>query len=174
MDELLIAIQQENTKEQAFKTLVATYQKPLYYHIRRMTNNHDDANDILQNVFIKVYKNSTQFKGDSSLYTWIFRIATNETLTFINKNKKHLSVDISQSNISQQTSVDSDNTQQIEQKLAKALAQLPDKQKQVFVMRYYDEMPYEQMSEILETSVGALKASYHHAAKKIEEFILSH
>lgn len=174
MDELVIAIQQENTKEQAFKTLVNTYQKSLYYHIRRMVNNHDDANDILQNVFIKIYKNIAQFKGDSNLFTWIFRIASNETITFINKNKKHQIVDIDASQISSSTTVDTDNTQQIEQKLAMALQTLPDKQKQVFVMRYYDEMTYEQMSEVLETSVGALKASYHHAVKKIEDFILNH
>lgn len=173
MEELVLELQNDSLKENAFKKLVQQYQKPLYFHIRKYVHQHEDANDILQNTFIKVWNAINQFKGECSLYTWLYKIAGNESITYINKNKKHLAENIENTNITKSANSSIDDAHLIEEKLAFALAQLPDKQKQVFILRYYDEMPYEQMSEILETSIGALKASYHHAAKKIETIILS-
>lgn len=173
MEELLVRLKNEKSKEKAFKELIQQYQRSLYFHVRKYVNNHDDANDILQNTFIKVWKGIDNFRGDCSVYSWLYKIAGNEALTYISKNKKYIALEISSVDINSKISNNTDNAHTIEQKLEKALALLPEKQKQVFILRYYDEMPYEQMSEVLETSVGALKASYHHAVKKIEEIILS-
>jgi RNA polymerase sigma-70 factor (ECF subfamily) len=150
------------------------YQEKLYFHIRRFVNCHEDANDVLQNTFIKIWHGVDQFRGDSSLYTWVYRIATNESITYINKIRKMNIVGLEQSSAAQRGAMDNENGDQLQLKLERALAQLPDRQRQVFILRYYDELPYDQMSQILETSAGALKASYHHAVKKIEEYILSH
>jgi RNA polymerase sigma-70 factor (ECF subfamily) len=171
---LLAQLHDPNTKEKAFRDLIKAYQEKLYYHVRRFVYNHEDANDVLQNTFIKIWNGIDNFRGESSLYTWVYRIATNESLTFINKVKKMNLVDIEQTNVHYRGAADSQTPDQLLQKLDQALAQLPDRQRQVFIMRYYDELTYDQMSEILETTAGSLKASYHHAAKKIEEFILSH
>ncbi|MBC7524114.1 MAG: sigma-70 family RNA polymerase sigma factor [Flavobacterium sp.] len=165
------------TQNSAFQKLVKDFQKPLYNHIRNMVLNHDDANDVLQNTFIKVYQYLKDFKGESKLFSWIYRIATNEAITFINNRAKRNGI----SNQEMQTKIvenlKSDvyfDGNEIELKLQKAINILPDKQQLVFKMRYYEEIKYEDMSEILGTSVGALKASYHIAAKKIEDFLKSH
>ncbi len=162
------------TKNTAFKQLVQRYQKPLYYHIRNIVLNHDDADDVLQNTFIKVFSNIGNFKGDSKLYSWMFRIATNESLTFIEQRAKKQGI----SNIEVQQkailNLESDvyfEGNEIQLQLQKAIATLPEKQQLVFKMKYYEEMKYENISEILDTSVGGLKANYHHAVKKIEEYL---
>jgi RNA polymerase sigma factor (sigma-70 family) len=172
--QLLAQLHDPATKEKAFRNLMKAYQEKLYYHIRRFVFNHEDANDVLQNTFIKIWNGVDRFRGDSSLYTWVYRIATNESITFINKVRKMNVVDIEQTSAAYRVGTDGESAEQLQEKLDRALAQLPDRQRQVFIMRYYDELTYEQMSEILETSTGSLKASYHHAVKKIEEFILSH
>ena len=171
---LLSQLHDPATKEKAFRDLMKAYQEKLYYHIRRFVYNHEDANDVLQNTFIKIWYGIDNFRGESSLYTWVYRIATNESITFLNKVKKMNLVNIEQTAVPNRGTSDSENAEQLQQKLDKALAQLPDRQRQVFIMRYYDELSYDQMSEILDTTAGALKASYHHAVKKIEQFILSH
>ena len=146
-------------------------EQKLYYHIRRYVSNHEDANDILQNTCIKVWNAIDNFRGESGLYTWLYRIAGNEAITFLNKNKKRNEVDIEQTTANYRSAADTIDGDEMTLKLERAIAKLPDKQKQVFIMRYYDELPYEKMAEISETSVGALKASYHHAVKKIEEIL---
>lgn len=160
--------------EQAFKLLVKDYHQRVYWQIRRMVLIHEDADDIAQNVFIKIYQNLNSFKNESKLSTWIFRITYNETINFIHKNAKEQNVSFEDysMNIADDLSTDEYFTgDEIELKLQKAIASLPEKQRVVFMMKYYDEMKYEQISEILGTSVGALKASYHHAVTKIKEFL---
>jgi RNA polymerase sigma-70 factor (ECF subfamily) len=160
--------------EQAFKLLVKDYHQRVYWQIRRMVLIHEDADDIAQNVFIKIYQNLNSFKNESKLSTWIFRITYNETINFIHKNAKEQNVSFEDysMNIADDLSTDEYYTgDEIELKLQKAIASLPEKQRVVFMMKYYDEMKYEQISEILGTSVGALKASYHHAVTKIKEFL---
>lgn len=167
------------TRETAYTIIVKKYQEKLYWHIRRMLVSHDDSNDVLQNMFIKVWKNLDNFREDSQLYTWLYRIATNESLSFIEKNKKKRnsthSLDNEENYLSNELKADADfDSKKLEWKLQLAIQRLPEKQKAVFNLRYFDEMPYEEMSRILETSEGALKASYHHAVKKIEDYILNH
>ena len=162
------------TQNIAFKQLVQQYQKPLYFHIRNIVLNHDDTDDVLQNTFIKVFSNIKNFKGESKLYSWIYRIATNESLTFIEQRAKKQG--ISNEEVQQKAimNLESDvyfEGNEIQLKLQKAIAILPEKQQLVFKMKYFEEIKYENMSEILDTSVGALKASYHHAVKKIEEYL---
>jgi RNA polymerase sigma-70 factor (ECF subfamily) len=172
--ELLRDFRQPETKEKAFTSIIKKYQEKLYWHIRRMVIDHDDANDVLQNMFIKVWNGLTNFREDSQLYTWLYRIATNESLTFLEQSKKRSSVSLNdmESGLANKVVADKNfDPQRLEWKLQLAIQQLPEKQRVVFNLRYYDEMPYEEMSRILETSEGALKASYHHAAKKIEEYI---
>ncbi|MBS1591258.1 MAG: sigma-70 family RNA polymerase sigma factor [Bacteroidetes bacterium] len=172
--ELLQEFHQPDTKEKAFTSIVKKYQEKLYWQIRRMVVVHDDADDVLQNVFIKMWKGLENFREDSQLYTWIYRIATNECLTFIEQQKKKTAVSLNdiESGLSNKIKAeDNFDSNKLEWKLQLAIQQLPEKQRLVFNLRYYDEMPYEEMSKILETSEGALKASYHHAAKKIEDFI---
>lgn len=173
--ELLTQFKQANTKEAAFTSLVKKYQEKLYWHIRRLVVEHEDANDVLQNLFIKVWKGLENFREDSQLYTWLYKIATNESLTHIEKQKKRVAVSIDNEDSGLENKVKADSNfdaNKLEWKLQLAIQSLPEKQRVVFNLRYYDEMPYEEMSRVLETSEGALKASYHHAAKKIEEFIL--
>jgi RNA polymerase sigma-70 factor (ECF subfamily) len=172
--ELLRLFRQETTRESAFTDIIKKYQEKLYWHIRRMVVSHDDANDVLQNVFIKVWKALDGFREDSQLYTWLYRIATNESLTFLEQQKRKgaVSFDDVESGLSNKIKADDGfDAKKLEWKLQLAIQQLPEKQRLVFNLRYYDEMPYEQMSRVLDTSEGALKASYHHAAKKIEQFI---
>ena len=154
--------------------MVQQYQKPLYFHIRNIVLNHDDTDDVLQNTFIKVFSNLKNFKGESKLYSWIYRIATNESLTFIEQRAKKQG--ISNEEVQQKAimNLESDvyfEGDEIQLKLQKAIAILPEKQQLVFKMKYFEEIKYENMSEILDTSVGALKANYHHAVKKIEEYL---
>ncbi|HXL56884.1 MAG TPA: sigma-70 family RNA polymerase sigma factor [Chitinophagaceae bacterium] len=172
--ELLHQFRQSETKERAFTAIIKKYQEKLYWHIRRMVIDHEDANDVLQNMFIKVWKGLENFKEESQLYTWLYRIATNESLTFLEQQKKRASVSLSdvETNLENKIIADKNfDANRLEWKLQLAIQQLPEKQRIVFNLRYYDEMPYEEMSRILDTSEGALKASYHHAARKIEEFI---
>lgn len=171
---LLQLFKQEATKEKAFTDIVKKYQERLYWHIRRMVVDHDDTNDVLQNVFIKVWKALANFREDSQLYTWLYKIATNECLTFLDQKKRKdaISFDEVESGLSNKIKADEGfDAKKLEWRLQLAIQQLPEKQRLVFNLRYYDEMPYEEMSQVLGTSEGALKASYHHAAKKIEEFI---
>ncbi|HOU46966.1 MAG TPA: RNA polymerase sigma factor [Chitinophagales bacterium] len=171
-EEILTQIKLPESKDKAFRELLSNYQERLYYHVRRYVHNHEDANDILQNTFIKTWKGIEHFQGNSALYTWLYRIASNEAITFINKQKKRNETDITQTSVAYRGTMDAVNADSMLQKLQHAIDTLPDKQKQVFIMRYYDELPYNDIEKIVGTSVGALKASYHHAVKKIEEFLL--
>lgn len=172
-EEILAHLKNPASKEHAFRMLMSNYQERLYYHVRRYVHRHEDANDILQNTFIKIWRSIENFRGESGLYTWLYRIAGNEAITFINKNKKRNEVDIEQTTALHRNQSDSIDADEIAAKLQLAIDSLPEKQKQVFILRYYDEMPYEKMAEIAETSIGALKASYHHAVKKIERILTS-
>jgi RNA polymerase sigma-70 factor, ECF subfamily len=173
-DDILSLLNEKISYERGFRLLMQKYQEPLYRHIRRMVFNHDDADDVIQNTFIKVYRNIERFEGKSKLFTWLYRIATNEAITFLNsKNRKETDTLDSTETAHLANRLQADvffDGDEIQMKLQQAMAVLPDKQRAVFNLRYYDEMPYEEMSEVLETSVGALKASYHHAVKKIESF----
>jgi RNA polymerase sigma-70 factor (ECF subfamily) len=174
--ELLMQFRDPATKERSFTLIIKKYQQKLYWHIRRMVVEHEDANDVLQNMFIKVWNGLENFREDSQLYTWLYRIATNECLTFLEQQKKRASVSLSdvETGLSNRLKADKHfDANKLEWKLQVAIQQLPEKQRVVFNLRYYDEMPYEKMSKVLETSEGALKASYHHAVKKIEDFILN-
>ena len=160
-----------------FEDLVSQYKERLYWHIRRMVISHDDADDVLQNTFIKVYKNLHNFNGESQIYTWLYRIATNESLTFIKKRKRTTQIgseELKESLVANLTSDPYFNGDEAQLTLQKAIDTLPAKQKQVFVMKYFDELQYNEISEILDTSEGALKASYHHAVKKITEYVTEH
>ena len=165
------------TVRQAFARVVARYSEPLYWQIRKMVLSHDDANDLLQNTFLKAWGCIEYFRGDAKLSTWLYRIAVNEALTFLarERERRNLTADDTDdfllSHVESDEYFDGDRAQRL---LQEAVLQLPEKQRLVFNMRYFDEMKYEDMSEILGTSVGALKASYHHAAKKIEEYLQDH
>jgi len=175
--ELLVQFRNPITKEKAFTSIIKKYQEKLYWHVRRMVIDHEDANDVLQNVFLRVWNGLENFREDSQLYTWLYRIATNECLTYIEQQKKRSAVplDESEGGLSNKIKADSHfDANRLEWKLQLAIQQLPEKQRIVFNLRYYDEMPYEEMSRVLETSEGALKASYHHAVKKIEDYIKNH
>ena len=174
---LIELLKDEKTAHKAFETLVETYSEPLYWQIRRMVQDHEDTNDLLQNTFIKAWSSLENFRGDAKLSTWLYKIAINESLTFLARERKrnHLSLD-DQENVLANTIqadeyFDGDNAQAL---LRMAIATLPEKQRLVFNMKYFDEMKYEDMSAILGTSVGALKASYHLATKKIEQYINDH
>lgn len=164
------------TQEKAFRELISLYKERLYWHIRKIVIIHDDADDVLQNTFIKVFKNIDSFNGKSKLYSWMYRIATNEAITHLNRKSKLNKIDDLElqnqliGNLYADEYFDGD---EIQLKLQKALASLPQKQRIIFNMKYFDNMKYTDISEILETSVGALKASYHHARKKIEKFVLN-
>lgn len=162
------------TQDKSFQKLLLDYKKPLYNHIRTIVLNHDDTNDVLQNTFVKVFQNLKNFKGESKLFSWMYRIATNEALTFLNQKAKKQGISsesLQNKTIDNLTSDDYFDGDALQIKLQKAIAALPEKQQLVFKMKYFQELKYEEISEILGTSVGALKASYHHAVKKIELFI---
>jgi RNA polymerase sigma factor (sigma-70 family) len=171
---ILSLLNEQVTYERGFRLLMQTYQQPLYHHIRRFVIDHDDADDVIQNTFIKIFRNIERFEGKSKLYTWLYRIATNEAITFLNaRNRKETDTLDNPDTAYLANALQADvffDGDAIQIKLQQALTTLPDKQRLVFNMRYYDEMPYEDMSEVLGTSTGALKASYHHAVKKIEAF----
>ena len=175
--QLVQQLQNGGDRNAAFQELVTLYKERLYWQIRNIIKDHDDTDDVLQNTFIKVYKNIDAFKGDSLLYSWMYRIATNEALNFLNQKSRRLK--ISSEELQQQIvmNLESDvhfEGDEIQLKLQQAIATLPPKQQQVFNMKYYQELKYKEISDILETSEGALKASYHIAVKKIEEFLKSH
>ena len=170
--ELLDRIRSPFTKELGFRQLIETYQKPVYQVIRRMVLIHEDADDLTQNTFIKAYKALDRFEGNSSLFTWLFRIATNESLTFLEKKKKRYFFSLDDHQEKLESYVDSSaplSGDEIQVKLQKSLLKLPDKQRLVFHLKYEEDLSYEEISKITGTSVGALKASYHHAVKKIEQ-----
>lgn len=175
--ELLIQFRDPATKEKAYTAIIRKYQERLYWHIRRMVVEHEDANDVLQNVFIRVWNGLENFREDSQLYTWLYRIGTNECLTYLEQQKKRSSVSFNEVESGLENKIKADkhfDPNKLEWKLQLAIQQLPEKQRVVFTLRYYDEMPYEEMSKVLDTSEGALKASYHHAVKKIEDYIVNH
>jgi len=162
------------TQHEAFRKLLQLYQKPLYNHIRNIVLNHDDTDDVLQNTFIKVFQNIENFKGESKLFSWMYRIATNEALTFLQQKAKKQgisNVEVQQKALNKLESDVFFDGDEIQLKLQKAIATLPEKQQLVFKMKYFQELKYEEISEIVDTSVGALKASYHLAVKKIEEYL---
>jgi len=176
-EEILKLYAEESSRNMALHQLIEKYQQKIYWQIRKIVIDHDDADDVMQNTFIKVWKGLENFKEESQLFTWLYRIATNEALTFLRQKQKRNTVSLEPIEYQLSQTLESDEYfkgDAIQLKLQQAILSLPEKQRVVFNMRYYDEMPYEQMSEVLETSVGALKASYHHAAKKIEEFLLNH
>ena len=171
---LLKQLQSEGEINAPFSKLVKLYQERLYWHIRNMVKNHDDTDDILQNVFIKVYRNISKFKGESKLYSWLYRIATNESITFLNQKAKKYKISNDELSLHLIQNLEADvyfEGDEIQHKLQMAIAILPQKQQQVFNMKYFQELKYREISEILETSEGALKASYHLASKKIEEYL---
>lgn len=175
--ELIEQFRNTVTKEKAYTVLIKKYQEKLYWHIRRMVVVHDDANDVLQNVLIRVWNGLANFREDSQLYTWLYRIATNECLTYLEQQKKKSTISLSDVETGLSNKIKADkhfDPNKLEWKLQLAIQQLPEKQRVVFALRYYEELPYEEMSRILETSEGALKASYHHAVKKIEDYMLNH
>lgn len=164
------------TREASYRILISRHKERLYWHIRKIVLNHEDADDVLQNTFIKVFRHIDGFNGDSKLYSWMYRIATNESISFLNKKAKHLHVDMKTLQEQSVEKLKADvyfDGDEIQLKLQKAIISLPQKQQLVFNMKYFDDLKYEEMSEILDTSVGALKASYHHARKKIEQFLLN-
>lgn len=175
--DLLIQFRNPDTKEKAYTAIIKKYQERLYWHIRRLVVEHEDANDVLQNVFIRVWRGLENFREDAQLYTWLYRIGTNECLSFLEQQKRKavLSLNEEEDGLANKVRADQHfDANKLEWKLQLAIQKLPEKQRIVFTLRYYDEMPYEEMSQVLETSTGALKASYHHAAKKIEDYILNH
>lgn len=175
-EKLLALLRAESTREQGFRLLLQEYQERLYLHIRRMVGEHEDANDVLQNCLVKVYRNIGRFKGQSALYTWLYRIATNESITFLRKRQKRVSSVQPGGEPVHRHQLQADSWmdgEAVKQQLQRALEELPDRQKQVFVMRYFDELSYAEISGILKTSVGGLKASYHHAVKKIEHYLIN-
>ena len=176
IDEITLVQQLQNTKtrDNAFRVLITQYKERLYWHIRKIVIVHDDADDVLQNTFVKIFKNIDKFNQDSKLYSWMYRIATNESISFINKRAKERNVDIYDYHQQLASTLESDvffSGDEIQIILQKAIATLPQKQQLVFNMKYFDHMKYQEISDILETSVGGLKASYFHAVKKIELYI---
>ena len=168
------ALLHPNTQNEAFQKLLLQFKKPLYAHIRNIVLNHDDTDDVLQNTFIKVFQNLKNFKGESKLFSWIYRIATNEAITFINNKAKRNGQTSSVFQQKQIENIQADvyfDGNEMQLKLQKAIHNLPNKQQLIFKMKYFEELKYEDISEILGTSVGGLKASYFHAVKKIEEYV---
>lgn len=172
--DILQLIRDPQSKERGFRLLIEQYQRRIYHVIRRMVLIHEDADDLTQNTFIKAFRYLEKFREDSGLYTWLYRIAVNETLSFLEKKKKRFFFSVDDHQEKLEAYIDqagSLNGSEIEKRLAKALIRLPEKQRLVFQLKYEEEMTYQQMAEITDTSVGALKASYHHAVKKIEEYL---
>jgi RNA polymerase sigma-70 factor (ECF subfamily) len=172
--QLVEQLKSETHNEQAFRTLITLYKERLYWHIRNIVKSHDDTDDVLQNTFIKIYKNIHNFKGDSKLFSWMYRIATNESITFINQNAKKLQITSEEAQSSAINKLTSDvyfEGDAIQLQLQKAIATLPRKQQLVFNMKYFQDLKYSEISNILETSEGALKTSYHIAVKKIETYL---
>jgi len=173
-NELIELFRNADKKHYAFNLLVRKYQEKIYYFVRRMVIDHDDSDDVVQNIFIKVWKNLDTFREDSKLFTWLYRIAVNESLSFLKSKQLRTYLSLSSPEAMMVKALNHENHfdgTEIQKRLTTAILRLPKKQQMVFNMRYYDELSYDEMSEILGTSVGALKASYHFAVKKIEEFV---
>lgn len=172
--ELITALQSEDNKDDAFRQLVSEYKERLYWQIRNMVLDHDDANDVLQNTFIKVYRNINSFKGNSKLHTWMYRIAANESITFLNQKAKRNNISIENLKSEAVRKLETDvyfEGDAFQRHFQKAIATLPERQQLIFTMKYFSEHTFEELSEILDTSVGGLKSSYHIAVKKITKFI---
>lgn len=173
-EELLAEFRDRATRDRAFTRIVQQYQQQVYFYVRRMVLDHDDANDVTQNVFIKAWKGLDQFKGNAKLSTWLYRIATNESITFINRSKRLAGIPMEEIEERLDGSLEADayfDGDEIQRKLQTAVALLPEKQKAVFILKYFEDKKYQEMADITGTSVGALKASYHHAVQKIEKFL---
>ncbi|MDC3388260.1 RNA polymerase sigma factor [Flavobacteriaceae bacterium] len=173
---LIASLKNPNTLNSAFKELINQYKERLYWHVRKIVINHEDTDDVLQNIFIKIYRNIHKFNGDSKLYSWMYRIATNEAITFINQRARKnnsVSKEVQKTLINNLKSDEYFDGDEAQIKLLKAVATLPQKQQLVFNMKYFDAIKYKEMSEILDTSEGALKASFHIASKKIKEYLLN-
>ena len=173
-EELVVALQDSNRRREAFAQVVDCYGEKLYWQIRKMVLDHDDANDLLQNTFMKAWANLDYFRGEAKLSTWLYKISINECLTFLNRQRALLKVSLDDADQFLLDRLESDpyfDGDALQKKLQQAILTLPEKQRLVFNMKYFDEMKYEEMSDILGTSVGALKASYHHAVKKAEDFL---
>lgn len=171
-DEEIITLYKSGKLEQAFNAIVKSYSERLYWHVRRFLCSHEDTDDLLQEIFIKIWTSLPTFRGDSHLYTWLYKIATNESLNFLHKKKIRAALMFQSLTTELERTIDDDpyfNGNEAQRTLSKALAKLPDKQKSVFILRYYNDMKYEDISELMDTSVGALKASYHIACEKIKE-----
>ena len=174
-DDIVELLKEPQKQRAAFTQIVTEYSEKLYWHIRKMVLSHDDANDLLQNTFLKAWVNIESFRGDSLLSTWLYKIAINECLTFLNKQRNQNNVSIDDTDVFLLEKLKGDSFfdgDAAQMKLQEAILSLPEKQRLVFTMKYYDEVKYEDMSKMLDTSVGALKASYHHAMKKVEAFLL--
>lgn len=174
--EILLKFSVPKTQNEAFNLLLNKYQQKIYWHIRRLVIDHDDADDLVQETFIKVWKNLANFRSESQLYTWIYRIATNESITFLNKKKLKNNISLDDINTELADSLTSSSYfdgDKAQRKLQEAILTLPDKQRIIFNMKYFDDMKYDEISEVLGTSVGALKASFHIAVKKIESILLN-
>lgn len=175
-EEIIENLQKGIKTDESFQALISEHKIRLYWHIRGIVKLHEDADDVLQNTFIKVFRNIKSFKGDSKLFSWMYRIATNESITFLSKKAKKMKLSDQELNEYLINSLESDvyfEGDEIQLQLQKAIESLPQQQKIVFNMRYFEEIPYEEMSEILNSTVGALKANYHHARKKVEKFLKS-
>ncbi len=176
-EQLLELFHNSDNPNYAFNLLIKKYQEKVYWHVRRLVIDHEDTNDIVQDVFVKAWKGLDRFRAESGLFTWLYRIATNEALTFLKNKKRRFFLpwqDVENTLIQKMESDVYFNGDEIQKKLQKAILSLPEKQRIVFNMRYYDELKYEEISQILDTSEGALKASYHHAAKKVEDYVKNH
>lgn len=174
-DERIIELFRCGQQEEAFRGIVDAYTERLYWHVRRFLCSHDDANDLLQDIFIKIWAALSTFRGDAKLYTWVYRIATNEVLNYLRKQKFRALISLDSASGLLERKIDEDtyfNGDELQRELHKAIQRLPEKQRIVFNLRYFDEMRYEEISEITGTSVGALKASYHHAYTKVKEDML--
>jgi RNA polymerase sigma-70 factor (ECF subfamily) len=172
--ELVQQFRNGSNRNKAFNDIVIKYQERLYWHIRKLVISHDDADDVMQNTFIKAFEGLNRFREDASLFTWLYRIATNESLTFLKKKSRRYLLPMGENLMHLEETLESDvyfNGDEIQMKLQKAIILLPEKQRIVFNLKYFEEMKYEEMSDILNTSVGALKASYHHAIKKLEKYL---
>ncbi|GAB5554908.1 MAG: RNA polymerase sigma factor [Saprospiraceae bacterium] len=173
-DQLLDLLQSEQTAERGFRLLVFQYQERLYWQIRKMVDQHEDANDVLQNCFIKFYRSIGSFQRKSKLYTWLYRIAVNESITYLNKQKRRAVDSLDQEDLHLVNTLEADSyldPDLVQKRLKAALETLPEKQREVFQLRYFEEKGYKEMATMLGTSVGGLKASYHHAVKKVEGYL---